>query len=61
MLISKFSNCNVEEKIIDIEKQYKIILPTQYKNFLHKYNGGYTPKTKFKVGKISSDLRGFLA
>ena len=28
MLISKFSNCNVEEKIIDIEKQYKIILPT---------------------------------
>ena len=59
MLISKFSNCNVEEKIIDIEKQYKIILPTQYKNFLHKYNGGYTPKTKFKVGKISSDLRGF--
>ena len=60
MLISKFSNCNVEEKVIDIERQYKIILPTQYKNFLHKYNGGYTPKTKFKVGKISSDLRGFL-
>ena len=59
MLISKFSNCNVEEKVIDIERQYKIILPTQYKNFLHKYNGGYTPKTKFKVGKISSDLRGF--
>jgi len=26
---------------------------------LHKYNGGYTPKTKFKAGKISSDLRGF--
>lgn len=59
MLISKFSNCNVEEKIIDIERRYEIILPTQYKNFLHKYNGGYTPKTKFKVGKISSDLRGF--
>ena len=59
MLISKFSNCNVEEKIIDIERQYEIILPTEYKNFLHKYNGGYTPKTKFKVGKISSDLRGF--
>ena len=44
MLISKFSNCNVEEKIIDIEKQYKIILPTQYKNFLHKYNGGIYAK-----------------
>lgn len=24
-----------------------------------KYNGGYTPKTKFKVGKISTDIRGF--
>ena len=52
MLISKFSNYNVEEKIIDLERQYEIILPTQYKNFLHKYNGGYTPKTKFKAGKI---------
>lgn len=59
MLISKFSNCNVEEKVINLERQYEIALPTQYKNFLHKYNGGYTPETKFKVGKISSDLRGF--
>lgn len=59
MLISKFSNRNVEEKIIDIEKKYGIILPAEYKNFLHKYNGGYTPKTKFKAGNISSDLRGF--
>ena len=59
MLISKFSNCGVEEKIIDIEKQYNIVLPTQYKDFLHRYNGGYTPKTKFKVGKISSDIKAF--
>lgn len=59
MLISKFSNNNIEERIIDIERRYEIILPMQYKNFLHKYNGGYTPKTKFEVGKISSDLRGF--
>ena len=59
MLISKFSNCNVEEKIIDIEKQYKIILPTQYKNFLHKYNGGYTPKTKFKVENFFGFARFF--
>lgn len=59
MLISKFLNCNVEERIIDIERQYEIKLPTQYKVFLNKYNGGYTPKTKFKVGKISSNLKGF--
>lgn len=59
MLISKFSNSNVEEKIAEIERKYEIILPAQYKNFLHKYNGGYTPKTKFKAEKISSELRGF--
>lgn len=59
MLISKFSNLDVEEKVIDIERKYKIILPVQYKNFLYKYNGGYTPKTKFKMGKVSSDVRGF--
>jgi len=59
MLISKFSNNKVEEKIINIERQYGIKLPTQYKAFLRKYNGGYTPKTKFNVRKTSSDLRGF--
>lgn len=59
MLISKFENCNVKEKVMNIEKQYGITLPIRYKNFLYKYNGGYTPKTRFKAGKISSDLKGF--
>lgn len=59
MLISKFLNYDVQGKIKDIEKRYEIMLPAQYKSFLYKYNGGYTPKTKFKVGKISSDVRGF--
>ena len=59
MLISKFSNGKAEEKMIDIARQYGITLPAEYINFLQKYNGGYTPKTKFKAGKISSDLRGF--
>lgn len=36
MLISKFLNCGVEEKLIDIEKRYEIILPVQYKDFLIK-------------------------
>lgn len=59
MLISKFPNCNVQQRIMDIERQYHIALPAQYKSFLYKYNGGYTPKTKFSSGEISSDLRGF--
>ncbi len=59
MLISKFLNCNVEDKIINMEKKCGIILPIQYRRFLYKYNGGYTPKTKFKAGKVTSDVKGF--
>lgn len=59
MLISKFINHNIEDQIICQEKEYSIAIPVQYKDFLYKYNGGYTPKTKFRVGKISSDIRGF--
>ena len=57
MLISKFSNCDIEEKVLELEKRYKITLPAQYKKFLYKYNGGYISETKFKEGRISSDLR----
>lgn len=60
MLISKFSTGNEEASIASLEQKYRIRLPAQYRNFLRKYNGGYTPKTEFTVGKISSDLRGFL-
>ena len=59
MLISKFINHNIEDRITCMEKEYSISLPNQYKEFLCKYNGGYTPKTNFKVKKISSDIRGF--
>ena len=48
MLISKFSNCNVEEKVIDIERQYKIILPTQYKNFCINTMGDIRQKLNLK-------------
>lgn len=59
MLISKFSTDAAAENIAAMEQQYNIELPEQYKCFLLKYNGGYTPKTNFKAGKISSDLRCF--
>lgn len=59
MLISKFSISNIKNQVSDMEKKYNITFPSQYKDFLYKYNGGYTPKTKFKIGKISSDIRGF--
>jgi hypothetical protein len=59
MLISKFNIKDIETKIAFFEKSNNIKLPDQYKTFLCKYNGGYTPKTKFKVGKISSDIRVF--
>lgn len=59
MLISKFKNADVEQEILKVEEKYDIALPQQYKDFLCKYNGGHTPKTKFRVGKISSDIRAF--
>lgn len=59
MLISKFDTNNIENKILQFEKEYGISLPGQYKNFLLKYNGGYTPKTKFSVEDDSSSMEGF--
>lgn len=59
MLISKFSTDSAEVHIARLEQKCGIALPRKYKNFLRKYNGGYTPKTGFEVGEISSDLRGF--
>ncbi len=58
MLISKF-NTDVPNLSDMIESEYSISLPDEYKLFLNKYNGGYTPKTKFKIGRISSDIKGF--
>ena len=59
MLISRFDNTNIEEHIAAFEKGNNITLPEEYKRFLLKYNGGRTPKTKFKINKVSSDVRGF--
>lgn len=59
MLISKFENNNVEEKINELESRFHISLPTSYRKFLCKYNGGDTPETGYKAGRKSSDLRAF--
>ena len=59
MLISKFDTADIEEKITDLECQYKIVLPDQYKQFLYKYNGGETPETSFRLARVSSDVCGF--
>lgn len=59
LLISKFSTDNVERKITEIEKEYSVTLPTEYKKFLCKYNGGHTPDTNFKLKRTSSTLRAF--
>lgn len=59
MLISKFDTTDIEKKVTDLECQYGIILPDQYRQFLYKYNGGETPETSFRLARISSDLSGF--
>ena len=59
MLISKFQTHGVADEISRIENQHSIKFPEQYKDFLLRYNGGYTPKTKFRAKGISSDIKGF--
>ena len=60
MLISKFTNPNTEAAAAQFEAQLQITLPEQYRNFLIRYNGGETPKTTFKIGRESSDVRAFM-
>ena len=59
MLISKFDTTNIAEKVADLQCRYGIEFPEQYRHFLHKYNGGETPETSFKLARVSSDLSGF--
>ena len=59
MLISKFDITNIKEIIDEFENTHMFKFPPQYKNFLVTHNGGETPKSKFKINKISSDIKGF--
>lgn len=58
-MISRFPNNNAEERIIETEREYNIVLPQQYRDFLCKYNGGDTPGTDYKAGGASTVIRGF--
>ena len=58
MLIARFGGGETA-KIAELENKHHITLPEEYRKFLRKYNGGFTPKTKFKKGKTASDLKGF--
>lgn len=59
MLISKFDPAEAPPGVADLEARFAAPLPGPYKKFLLNYNGGYTPKTRFRMGGVSSDLRGF--
>ena len=59
MLIVKFDNIKVEEKVAKFESKYDFIFPEQYRAFLLKYNGGKTPKAEFHEKNFSADINGF--
>lgn len=58
MLISKLDNRDADRSIRAFEEKYGVTLPNDHKAFLLKYNGGYTPKTKIRAGRVSTDVRG---
>ena len=43
----------------DFEEEIKVNIPTDYKQFIEKYNGGDTPNTKIQTKHISTDVRVF--
>lgn len=59
MLISRFGAEGSAARVTEMEARYGVMLPSEYRAFLCKYNGGFTPKTRFKIGGAASDLRGF--
>ena len=50
---------NVAEHIIKLEKDLNIVLPEDYKQFLIKYNGGWTPGTEIYFNDFDYEINGF--
>ncbi|MDF7670514.1 SMI1/KNR4 family protein [Orbaceae bacterium ESL0721] len=59
LLIFSFDNSNVAEKIALFEETLGIKIPDAYRDFLKKYNGGYTLDTGFDINGEESDIRYF--
>ncbi len=58
MNISKQGGATWQD-VEEFERDYRVEFPSDYKEFLAKYNGGKTPKTDFRVKRIDSDIRYF--
>ena len=50
---------NVAEHIIKLENDLNIVLPEDYKQFLIKYNGGWTPETEIYFNDFDYEINGF--
>ena len=50
---------NVAEHIIKLENDLNIVLPEDYKQFLIKYNGGWTPETEIYFNDFDYGINGF--
>ena len=55
MLIAKYGNGSIEQ-VEEFEKKYGINLDDCYRKFLIDYNGGETPNTILKKGKVSETV-----
>ncbi len=56
LLISKYGNGSAE-LVAGFERRFGISLDEEYRRFLIRYNGGYTPETRVKSDDFSSDVR----
>lgn len=58
MLISKFKEIDIDS-VEEYENKISEKLPSQFRTFIIKYNGGETPNTSFRINSESSDIKGF--
>lgn len=59
MLIAKFGGDDLNEKLEQFSRLLGVKLPEPLCAFLKKYNGGETPRTQFRQGGKSLDVRAF--
>ena len=58
MNISKQGGVSWED-VADFERSYRVTFPSDYEEFLVKYNGGDTPDTSFRAKRIDTEVELF--
>ena len=59
MFISKYKTYEMANDLAEFETKNNIEIPTEYRGFLNRYNGGDTPNTSFVLEKEGYEIKAF--